>query len=261
MNKPLILISNDDSIFSQGINILVEVAKKFGEVIVVAPDSPQSAKSNALTLEIPLFVREIDIFEDVKAYKCSGTPADCVKIAINQILKRKPDLVLSGINHGSNTSVNILYSGTVAAAMEGCIHEINSIAFSITTYDTNIDFELAKNHCEKIIKYVMENNLENGTCLNVNIPHIKLHDSKGIKVCRQTKGMWAEEFEKRTHPRNNRDYYWITGTFVNLAKDETDNDIWAVKNNYTAVVPIKIDLTNYLEINRIKSVLETEHYL
>jgi len=253
INKPLILISNDDSVYSEGIKILVEIAQQFGEVVVVAPDSPQSAKSHSVTLETPIFLQKTSNFGNIEAYKCSGTPADSVKIALHEVLNRKPDLILSGINHGSNTSVNIFYSGTMAAAIEGCLHDIPSIGLSITTYDTNIDFSLCRSVISQIITKVLENGLEKGTCLNVNIPHIKLEESKGIKVCKQTSGIWAEEFNKRTHPHQHKNYFWLTGKYVNFEEGIENTDMWAIKNNYTAIVPVKIDMTNYNQIDEISN--------
>lgn len=254
MNKrPLILVTNDDSVYSKGIKELVEVAKFFGEVIVVGPDKPQSAKSHSVTLEEPMFLNPTSNFGDTKAYKCSGTPADCVKIALHEILEVKPDLVLSGINHGSNSSVNVFYSGTLAATIEGCLHGIPSIGLSITSYEPDADFTLAKKVTAEIIEKVLKSGLEKGTCLNVNIPYILENESKGIKICRQTKGIWAEEFNKRTHPLRNKDYYWLTGKYINFEIDKTDTDIWALENNYIAVVPLQIDLTDYKSLETMKN--------
>jgi 5'-nucleotidase len=252
-NRPLILVSNDDSVYSKGIKELVEVAKKFGEVIVVAPDSPQSAKSHSVTLEAPLFIKETTNFGEIKAFKCSGTPADSVKIAIHEILKRKPDLILSGINHGSNSSVNVFYSGTIAAAVEGCLHGIPSIGLSLTTYDPNADFSLAKKYSTEIIEKVLKYGLDKGTCLNVNIPYISDNEAKGIKICRQTKGIWAEEFNKSVHPSRKTDYYWLTGKYINFEPDQDDTDIWALENNFAAIVPMQIDFTDYKSLEKMKT--------
>jgi len=251
--KPLILVSNDDSVYSKGIKELVEVASQFGEVIVVAPDKPQSAKSHSVTLEEPLFLSTTSNFGNIKAFKCSGTPADSVKLAIHEVLNRKPDLVLSGINHGSNSSVNVFYSGTLAATIEGCLHGIPSIGLSLTTYEANADFTLAKLYTAQIIEKVLKFGLEKGTCLNVNIPYISVNEAKGIKVCRQTKGIWAEEFNKREHPLRKTNYYWLTGKYINFEPEQTDTDIWALENNYAAVVPLKIDLTKYESIETMKN--------
>ncbi len=251
--KPLILISNDDSIYSKGIRELVEVAKEFGEVIVVAPSKPQSAKSHSVTLEEPLTIKETNVFGDVKAYKCSGTPADCVKLALHHILDRKPDLLISGINHGANYSVNLIYSGTLAAAIEGFMHGINSIGLSVDSHKPDADFTIAKKYSKKIIKSVLENKLDSKICLNVNFPDIEPNQVKGVKICRQTKGAWAEEFVELTHPHTKKSIYWLTGTFKNLEPQNTDTDVWAINNNYIPIVPVQIDFTNYKIMQEMKS--------
>ncbi len=250
--KPLILISNDDSIYAKGIKELIEVAKKFGDIIVVAPDKPQSAKSHSITLDIPMTYQKMDIFgENIDAYAVSGSPADCVKLALNYLLDRKPDIILSGINHGSNTSVNLIYSGTVAAAIEGAMHDINAIALSLTTHNPNADFSSAKIIIEKIIREVLDSNIKN-LCLNVNIPNIAYSDIKGIKICRQTHGAWFEEFEKVEKPGSKTNYFWLTGKYVNFEPENTDTDVWAIENNYVSIVPLEIDFTNYKILNQLK---------
>lgn len=250
--RPLILVSNDDSIYAKGIKSLIEVAKEYGDVIIVAPDKPQSAKSHSVTLDVPLFCKKVDNFEGVEAYKCSGTPADCIKIALHEILDRKPDLIISGINHGSNSSVNVIYSGTLAATIEGCLHGIPSIGFSLLSYDPDADFQASKIYASKIIKQTLSNDLDNGTCLNVNIPNLKYDNINGIQICKQTKGVWAEEFNKRKHPTRDINYFWLTGKYINLEPNSTDTDIYALENGYVAVVPIQIDLTAYQSIEKIK---------
>ena len=253
--KPLILVSNDDSIYAKGIKVMVEIAKKFGDVVVVAPDKPQSAKSHSVTLDAPLTYKAVNIFGDeIEAYKCSGTPADCVKMAIHQILDRKPDLVLSGINHGANYSINLLYSGTMAAAIEGHIHGIPAIALSILSYEEDADFSLAEKHGSEIVKKVINNGLSQDICLNVNIPYINENETAGIKVCRQTKGIWAEEFVERKHPKHDEPYYWLTGKYTNLEPNNPETDIWAIDNNYIAIVPLQIDFTNYPMLEDLKKI-------
>lgn len=251
MNKPLILISNDDSINAKGIKVLVKIAEKFGRVVVVAPDKPQSAKSHSITLEAPLTFTKSNIFgENIESYYCSGTPADCIKLAYNNILDKKPDLILSGINHGSNFSVNLIYSGTVAVAIEGTMHNTPSIAFSVTSHDPDADFSSAEIYVEKIIRKVLESNLDE-LCLNVNIPDVKPEEIKGIRTCKQTKGAWFEEFVKIPHPDSNKDYYWLTGKYVNFEPESTDTDAWAINNNYVSIVPLKIDFTDYKTLEQI----------
>ena len=251
--KPLILISNDDSVYAKGIKELVEIAKQFGEVVVVAPDKPQSAKSHSVTLGAPIMYKKITRFGDIEAYKCTGTPADCVKIALFTILKRKPDLILSGINHGANYSVNLLYSGTVAAAVEGALHNIPSIALSIDSHESEADFTLAKKYSTEIIEKTLQNGLDDKICLNVNIPDIELEQAKGIKICRQTKGVWAEDFIERKHPTIPFSYHWLTGKFHNQEPDNQETDVWAIDNNYAAIVPLQIDLTSYKMLDKMKN--------
>ncbi len=244
MKKPLILVSNDDGISANGIRLLVTLMKKLGEVIVVAPDSPQSGMGHAITVGNTLRLNESHIFNDVKAYQCSGTPADCVKIAKGFILKgRKPDLVVSGVNHGSNTSISVIYSGTMSAALEGAIEDIPSIGFSVCDYSPEADISHVKDHVLKISEQVLKTGLPKGVALNVNFPKKREELIKGIKVCRQTRAKWQEVFDRRIDPAG-REYFWLTGDFVNQDKGE-DHDEWAIANNYTAVVPVSFDLTAY----------------
>lgn len=249
----MILVTNDDGIVAPGIQALVEVASQFGEVLVVAPDSPQSGKGHAITLNQPLKLRKVRLFGDIEAYECSGTPVDCVKLAKSVLRKGKNiDLCVSGINHGSNAALNIIYSGTMSAAMEASIENIDSIGFSLLDYSFEANFEAAKIYAAKIIDYVLKNPLKNCKLLNVNIPACTLDKIKGIKVCRQGNGTWVEEFQEGIDPRGEK-YYWLTGKFVSF-EDESleDNDIYALKNNYVSVVPSGHDLTHYMDLNLIK---------
>ena len=245
--KPLILVVNDDGITASGIRALVETAQEFGEVVVVAPDSPQSGMGHAITLGKPLRMHKSDIFEDIVAYECSGTPVDCVKIAVDQILKRKPDLCVSGINHGSNSSINIIYSGTMSAAMEAALEEIPSVGFSLCNYSHDADFTTAKIVVAKIIKQILKNGIAKDTLLNVNIPDLKEDKLKGIKICRQALAKWDENFDHRKDPQG-RDYYWLTGKFENRDKGQ-DTDEWALANGYVSVVPVQYDLTAHNAIS------------
>ena len=249
MNK-LILVTNDDSIHAKGIKELVAVAKTFGQVIVVAPDKPQSGMGHAITISNPLRIQKYEGFEEVMAYECSGTPVDCVKIAIFEILKRKPDLLLSGINHGENSSTNVLYSGTMSAAIEGAMESIPSIGFSLADFDADADFEATKSISRKIIKDVILNGLPKNTCLNVNIPKLHLKEIKGIKVCAQAHAYWDDKFESRLD-QFGRPYYWLTGDFSDIDKRE-DTDLFALKNGYASVVPTHFDLTNYQVLENLK---------
>lgn len=249
MNKPLILVTNDDGITASGIKSLVSVARKFGEVVVVAPDSPQSGMGHAITLTKPLRLHPSDIFEGIRSYECSGTPVDCVKIAVDKVLDRKPDLCISGINHGSNSSINVIYSGTMSAAVEAALEGIPSIGFSLCDFAHDADFSVARYAAEKVITQVLKNGLADKTLLNVNIPKVKLEELEGIKICRQAMAKWEEEFDARKDPHG-REYFWLTGKFVNNDKGE-DTDEWALAHKYVSVVPVQYDLTAHQGINFI----------
>ncbi len=250
MSKPLILVSNDDGITSKGIRVLVSVMKKLGDVVVVAPDSPQSGMGHAITIGQTLRLYEEDIFEDVLAFKSSGTPADCVKLAKHYVLKdRKPDLVVSGINHGSNTSISVLYSGTMSAAIEGALEGLPSIGFSLCDFSSKADFSHVEEWVEKIAHQVLENGIPKGIALNVNFPPKRNEAIRGVKVCRQADAKWQEEFAERFDPTG-RKYFWMAGNFVNYDKGE-DNDEWAIANNYISVVPCLYDLTAHHAISHI----------
>jgi 5'-nucleotidase len=250
MKKPLILVSNDDGITSKGIRVLISVMKKLGEVVVVAPDSPQSGMGHAITIGETLRLYEEDIFEDVVAYKSSGTPADCVKLAKHYVLKdRTPDLVVSGINHGSNTSISVLYSGTMSAAIEGALEGLPSIGFSLCDFSSKAEFDHVEEWVEKIARQVLENGIPKGIALNVNFPHKQNEPIQGIKICRQADAKWQEEFKERFDPTG-RKYFWMAGNFVNFDKGE-DNDEWAIANNYVSIVPCQYDLTAHHAISQI----------
>ena len=249
--RPLIFISNDDGVRAPGLKALVEVAKHFGRVIVVAPDKAQSGQGHAVTIKDPVRLRKIDIFKGVETYECSGTPADSVKLAKDTILKgNKPDLVLSGINHGSNASINIIYSGTMSAAMEGAIEDIDAIGFSLDDFSLDADFTAAKYYASLIIENVLNKTVKQNLLLNVNIPKLPLNKIKGIKIVRQAKGKWVEEFSKSIDPRGNP-YYWLTGKFENLEKDVAGTDLWALENGYVSVVPSTWDLTKHDLLDKI----------
>ena len=226
--------------------------KTLGDVVVVAPDSPQSGMGHAITLNSTLHIEKIHIASgDYDAYSCSGTPADCVKIAVNEILDRPPDLVVSGINHGSNSSINVIYSGTMSAAIEAGIEGIPAIGFSLLNHSWNANFEHSKSYIKTIAKNVLNEGLTSGIVLNVNIPNLEHNEIKGIKICRQAKANWKEEFDKRKTPQG-KDYYWLTGTFVNYDKGE-DTDEWALKNGYVSVVPVQFDLTAHHAIQQLNT--------
>lgn len=250
MKKPLILVSNDDGITARGIRQLVNVMSKLGEVVVVAPDSPQSGMGHAITIGDTLRLSKVDIFENADAYKCSGTPADCVKIAKHFVLKdRTPDLVVSGINHGSNTSISVLYSGTMSAAIEAALEGTPAIGFSLCDYDPDADFSHALDYVEAIATQALEKGITKGVALNVNFPPKRNEEIQGVKVCRQANAKWQEEFDQRFDP-NGRRYFWMAGNFVNFDKGE-DNDEWAIANNYVSIVPVMYDLTAHHAIASI----------
>ena len=251
--KPLILVTNDDGITAPGIRALIEVMKQLGDVVVVAPDSPQSGMGHAITISNTLFCDPVRLKENLKhkEFSCSGTPADCVKIATQEILHRKPDLCVSGINHGSNSSINVIYSGTMSAAVEAGIEGIPAIGFSLLDYSLTADFEPTKKFVKKITKAVLKNGLPKGVVLNVNLPKLSEAEIKGIKVCRQATARWEEEFDKRTNPQG-RDYYWLTGKFVNEDEGQ-DSDEYALSQGYVSVVPVQFDLTAHQFLRDLKS--------
>jgi 5'-nucleotidase len=242
-SKPLILISNDDGITAPGITALIAVMKELGDVIVVAPDKPQSAMGHAITINHPIRLTKVDMHPGVTAYQCTGTPVDCVKLAIYEILHRKPDLLLSGINHGENTSTNVLYSGTMSAAVEGAMENIPSIGFSLADFDANADFSGAQLIARQLIEKILQKNFPPHVCLNVNIPKMKSGDIKGVKVCRQAHAFWEDRFDKRLD-QFGKPYYWLTGEFSNHDKGE-DTDLFALSNGYASVVPTQFDMTAY----------------
>ena len=249
-SAPSILVVNDDGITAPGIKYLMDTMKELGRVIVVAPDSPQSGMGHAITVGKPLRFDKVDIYPDIEMYSCSGTPVDCVKLAVNRLFKgKKPDLCVSGINHGLNNSINVLYSGTMSAAVEGAIESIPSIGFSLDDYTLQADFSHCVKYVKEIASRVLEHGLPAGTLLNVNFPagpHIK-----GIKICRQANAKWAEEFDERIDPHK-RPYYWLTGVFqLNDAGEDTD--VWALEHHYVSVVPVQFDMTAHHAIPVLNS--------
>ncbi|MBC7534617.1 MAG: 5'/3'-nucleotidase SurE [Ferruginibacter sp.] len=241
--KPIILITNDDDITSKGIRSLVEAVSDLGTVVVVAPDSPQSGMGHAITIGSPLRMNKMDLFGNIEAWQTSGTPVDCVKLAVDKILHRKPDLCLSGINHGANHSINVIYSGTMSAAMEASIEGIPSIGFSLLDYDYDADFTAAKQTVHKIVTAVLNKKMEKHFLLNVNIPALPPEKIKGIKICKQAYAKYEEDFAERLDPHGKK-YYWLTGEFKNFDKAR-DTDVWALEHGFVSVVPVQFDLTNY----------------
>lgn len=246
-DKPLILVTNDDGIHARGLRELVEVMKFFGEVVVISSEVSMSGKSCSITVDHPLRAIQVEKIHGVPTFKSNGTPVDSVKLSFNNLFKRTPDYVVSGINHGANTSISIIYSGTMGAAIEGSLHGVPSIGFSLDDFSPNADFSKAKIVVAKVFQSVLENGMPEFTCFNVNIPKGK---PKGIKVCRQTHGKWVEEFEKRTDPHG-REYHWLAGYFKNFEEKEKETDIYAIENNYASVVPVTVDMTSYKTLEQI----------
>lgn len=250
MSKPLILVSNDDGIFSPGIRVLVEVMQELGEVVIVAPDSPQSGMGHAITIGNTIRLEESALFPGIQAYECSGTPADCVKIAKHYVLKdRRPDLVVSGVNHGSNSSISVLYSGTMSAAIEAALEGLPAIGFSLCDYQHSADFSHVKPYIKQIAQEALEKGIPSGITLNVNFPAKKYAPLKGVKFCRQAIARWEERFEERYDPYGRR-YFWMAGDFDNK-DDGEDTDEWALNNGYVSIVPCTYDLTAHTTIGQM----------
>lgn len=251
-DKPVILVTNDDGVTAPGIMNLVQAVKDLGKIIVVAPDKPQSGMGHAITIGQPLRLQKVNLFGDIEAYSCTGTPVDCVKLAVDKILHRKPDLCISGINHGANHSINVIYSGTMSAAVEAAIESIPSAGFSLLDYNIEADFTGARKYARLVVQKMLSTKLDKHTVLNVNFPSVPVELLRGLKICRQAYAKYEEDFIERTDPHG-RMYYWLTGEFVNFDTG-TDTDVWALANNYVSVVPVQFDLTNYV----LKSQLEKE---
>ena len=249
--KPIIFVTNDDGISSGGIRTLIDVMRQMGKVIVVAPDKPQSGTAHAITINVPLRLKTIVKEPEYEEYSCNGTPSDCVKLGFKVVLRGRPDLLVSGINHGSNSSINIIYSGTMAAVFEGAMAGVPSVGFSLLDYSPDADFQ----HCRKYVKMITEKviaeNLPEGICLNVNIPAVPENEIRGIRICRQANGTWQEDFDERIDPIG-RNYYWLKGIFLKIGNGE-DTDEWVLDNNWVSVVPVQFDLTAYNAIPLLKS--------
>ncbi len=248
--KPVILITNDDGVTAPGILNLIDAVKDLGKIVVVAPDKPQSGMGHAITIGSPLRLQKVKIPGIEDAYSCTGTPVDCVKLAVDKVLRRKPDLCLSGINHGANHSINVIYSGTMSAAVEAAIESIPSVGFSLLDFSLDADFSGAKKYARMIVEKLLQSKLDKHMVLNVNFPAIPQELIKGIKICRQAYAKYVEDFVERQDPHGKK-YYWLTGEFVNFDKGK-DTDVWALANNYVSVVPVQFDLTNYELKNKLE---------
>jgi 5'-nucleotidase len=249
--RPLILVTNDDGVTAPGIATLIEVMKTLGDVVIIAPDKPQSGMGHAITINSTLRINKINVYDVQEQYSCSGTPVDCVKIAVNKLLPRRPNLCVSGINHGANMSINVIYSGTMSAAVEGAIEGIPSIGFSLCDDSIDADFTASKHFVKLISQQVLEKGLPNDVCLNVNIPKGKLDEIKGIKISRQARANWIEELDERKDPAG-KTYFWLTGKFDNYDIGKEDTDVWALQNNYVSVVPVQFDMTAHPAIHELK---------
>jgi len=252
MKRPLIFVTNDDGVGARGLQTAIGIARKFGRVVAIAPERPQSGMSHAITMYRPLYLRKVHEEEDLMIYACDGTPVDCVKMAFDHLLKDdKPALAISGINHGSNSAISVIYSGTMAAAIEASFYDTLSVGFSLLDHTPDADFTGAALYVEKIISKLLNTAVELPLCLNVNIPAIPAEAIAGIRICRQNRGYWKEEFYCRKDPRGH-DYFWLTGDFYNMEPEATDTDEWALANHYVSVVPVQADLTHHSQINTLK---------
>ena len=251
--KITILVTNDDGIEAKGLDALIEVAREFGEVVAISTRSPMSGMSHAITIKVPLRLQLVQEEEGCRKYLTNGTPVDGVKLAFNSLLGKRPELLLSGINHGSNSSSSILYSGTMGAAMEGAINHVPSVGISLLSYDPDADFDPAKAVAREVISKVLRKGLPKGICLNVNVPAVSMEELKGLRVCNQANGYWKEEFQKREDPHGG-DYYWLTGFFHNREPEGggAGTDEWALERRYASLVPVNTDLTAYSMLREIR---------
>ncbi len=255
MNRPLIFITNDDGVNARGLRTVIEVARRFGRVIVIAPETTQSGMSHAITMYRPLSLRTIEKSEDLTIYACSGTPVDCVKMGYDYLfVDERPALNISGINHGSNSAVNVLYSGTMGAAIEASFYGSPSVGLSLDDHSSDADFEASAIFAGKLIGDILGARIDEPLCLNVNIPALRPEQIRGHRICRQNKGYWKEEFFCRQDPRG-KDYFWLTGSFFNVEPEATDTDEWALANGYISVVPIQVDMTDYRRIETLRTII------
>lgn len=253
-DKPLIFLTNDDGVQAKGLQALIEVLRPMARLLVVAPDGARSGMAHAITMNNPLYLRQIEQQDDLNVYVCSGTPVDCVKITFDYLLTDDtlPDLAVSGINHGSNSAINVLYSGTMGAAIEAAFYNLPSIGLSLLDHDDDADFSVAVRFAPQLIGEVLRRPKEYPFCLNVNIPNLPASKICGVRMCRQARGYWREDFERREDPRG-RDYYWLSGSFSNAEPNADDTDEWALSHGYISVVPVQTDLTCYRTLDRLRT--------
>lgn len=257
IRKPLIFVTNDDGIRAPGLRTLIRLMREFGKVVVVAPDKPQSGTAHSITVKEPLRLEEVAREKGYKEYACNGTPADCVKLGFKIVLKGHPDLLVSGINHGSNASINIIYSGTMAGVIEGAMAGVPAIGFSLDNYLRDADFMPVEKYIRSIVQNALEKGLPDGTCLNVNIPDGRSNAIKGIRICRQSGGTWQEDFDERVDPKGHK-YYWLKGNFLNT-DNKKDTDQWALENKWISIVPVQFDFTDHHFITKLKSWKLNDH--
>ncbi len=255
MERPLILISNDDGYDAKGLNDLIDMVRDMGDVLVVAPDGGRSGSSLSLTSREPVRIKPVSEEHDVKIYACTGTPCDCVKIAFEKLVSRTPDLILSGINHGDNAAINAHYSGTMAVAIEGAMKQVPSVGLSSCKSASDADFSAMRPYIQRIAQNVLDNGLPDDVCLNVNFPAAEAF--RGVRVCRMGKGEWVNEWEEREDPHHTP-YYWLTGSFLGFDEDDESTDLWAVRNGYVAITPIQLDLTAYAVMPQLAEAFSTE---
>lgn len=253
--QKLILVSNDDGISAKGVHELIKSLQSLGEVVCVCPENPQSGMGMALTVNSPLRVKKLEDYHGAAMYKVSGTPVDCIKMAVDNLLPRKPDIVVSGINHGSNAAINVVYSGTMGAAFEGCAYGIPSIGFSLTSHDEDADFSPCLPVVDKLVKLVMENGLPEGVCLNVNMPS-GVKEYKEMRVVRGCKGRWNDRYEEYKDPAH-RPFYWLAGNFVNEEPEDPDTDEWCLAQGIVSIVPVLLERTypQWKEFNWIPTLI------
>lgn len=256
MKRPLIFITNDDGVNARGLRAVIDVARKFGRVLVIAPETPQSGKSHSITMYRPLHLYRMEDTGDLTIYSCTGTPVDCVKMAFDHVFSDElPSLSISGINHGSNSAINVLYSGTMGAAIEASFYGRPSVGLSLDDHRSEADFEVAARFAEKLIPELLAMDIREQFCLNVNVPKGGPEEVRGYRICRQNKGFWKERFFCRQDPHG-RDYFWLTGNFENSEPAAEDTDEWALANGYISVVPIQVDLTNYPQMRMLEDIIK-----
>lgn len=250
--RPLILLSNDDGVQAKGLNELIEALSPLGDILVMAPDGGRSGAACSITSRDPLYYQVMTVRPGLKVCACSGTPVDCVKLALEKETERKPDIIVSGINHGDNASVSVHYSGTMGVAIEGCMKGIPSVGFSLCDFGEDADFSFTTDYVRRIVGHVLKNGLPFGVCLNVNFPKAENAPYAGLKVCRMAKGFWENEWSEGAHPRGTR-HFWLTGTFINMEPEREDTDMRALEQGYVSVVPIQVDMTAYEAMSGLKA--------